>query len=103
MCRWASAHPGAAGSIVSNCRRVHRAGRWLEFPAVPEVRETRGLAYSVYPRAFADSGAPVYAACLPGTLRRRMRVTAMCWKAWHATVLRRECGIAKGSLRGGLR
>ncbi len=71
-----------------------------------QIRETRGLAYSVYSSidTFADSGTfSVYAACLPERFDEVARVTAEVLE----TVVRdgiteSECHIAKGSLRGGL-
>lgn len=71
-----------------------------------QIRETRGLAYSVYSSidTFADSGTfSVYAACLPERFDEVARVTAEVLE----TVIRdgiteSECHIAKGSLRGGL-
>lgn len=71
-----------------------------------QIRETRGLAYSVYSSVdtFADSGTfSVYAACLPERFDEVARVTAEVLE----TVVRdgitdAECRIAKGSLRGGL-
>lgn len=71
-----------------------------------QIRETRGLAYSVYSAVdtFADSGAfSVYAGCLPERFDEVVRLTAEVLE----TVAREgitdaECRIAKGSLRGGL-
>lgn len=71
-----------------------------------QIRETRGLAYSVYSAVdtFADSGAfSVYAGCLPERFDEVVRLTAEVLE----TVARdgitdAECRIAKGSLRGGL-
>lgn len=71
-----------------------------------QIRETRGLAYSVYSAVdtFSDTGAlSVYAACLPERFDEVVGVTAEVL----ATVARdgiteAECRIAKGSLRGGL-
>ena len=71
-----------------------------------QIRESRGLAYSVYSTVdtFSDSGAlSVYAACLPERFGEVAAVTADVL----ATVARdgiteQECRIAKGSLRGGL-
>ena len=71
-----------------------------------QIRESRGLAYSVYSTVdtFSDSGAlSVYAACLPERFDDVVAVTTDVL----ATVARDgitedECRIAKGSLRGGL-
>lgn len=71
-----------------------------------QIRETRGLAYSVYSAidTFADSGTfSVYAGCLPERFDEVVRLTAEVLE----TVAREgltdaECRIAKGSLRGGL-
>lgn len=71
-----------------------------------QIRETRGLAYSVYSAidTFCDSGAfSVYAGCLPERFGEVVRLTAEVLE----TVARdgitdAECRIAKGSLRGGL-
>jgi predicted Zn-dependent peptidase len=71
-----------------------------------QIRETRGLAYSVYSTVdtFSDSGAlSIYAACQPERFDEVVRVTADVL----ATVARdgiteSECRIAKGSMRGGL-
>ena len=71
-----------------------------------QIRETRGLAYSVYSAvdAFADSGSfSVYAGCLPERFDEVVRLAAEVLE----TVAREgitddECRIAKGSLRGGL-
>ena len=71
-----------------------------------QVRETRGLAYSVYSTVdtFSDSGAlSIYAACLPERFDEVVRVTT---DVLHEVALdgitESECRIAKGSLRGGL-
>ena len=71
-----------------------------------EVRELRGLAYSVYSTVdiFADSGAlSVYAACQP---ERFAEVMAVAGKVLDSVardgISESECRIAKGSLRGGL-
>jgi predicted Zn-dependent peptidase len=71
-----------------------------------QIRETRGLAYSVYSTVdtFSDSGAlSVYAACLPERFDEVVRVTT---DVLHAVardgLTETECRIAKGSLRGGL-
>jgi predicted Zn-dependent peptidase len=71
-----------------------------------EIRETRGLAYSVYSTVdtFSDTGAlSVYAACLP---ERFPEVTRLMVEVLEAVardgITEHECRIAKGSLRGGL-
>jgi predicted Zn-dependent peptidase len=71
-----------------------------------EVRELRGLAYSVYSALdiFSDSGAlSVYAACQPERFAEVMKVTGMVLESVARDGLTdAECRIAKGSLRGGL-
>jgi predicted Zn-dependent peptidase len=71
-----------------------------------EVRETRGLAYSVYSTVdtFSDAGAlSVYAACLPERFDEVVRVTAdVLQTVARDGITEAECRIAKGSLRGGL-
>ena len=71
-----------------------------------EIRETRGLAYSVYSAvdAFADSGAfSVYAGCLPERFDEVVRLTAHVLETVaREGISETECRIAKGSLRGGL-
>lgn len=71
-----------------------------------EVRETRGLAYSVYSTVdtFADSGAlSIYAGCLPERFDEVVRVTTdVLGDVARDGLTVDECRIAKGSLRGGL-
>jgi predicted Zn-dependent peptidase len=71
-----------------------------------EVRESRGLAYSVFSSVdvFADSGAlSVYAACLPERFPDVMQVTSDVLRSVARDgITEAECRIAKGSLRGGL-
>jgi predicted Zn-dependent peptidase len=71
-----------------------------------EIRETRGLAYSVYSTVdtFSDAGAlSVYAACLPERFHEVVRVTTDVLQAVARDgITEAECRIAKGSLRGGL-
>ncbi|BAX91899.1 M16 family metallopeptidase [Mycobacterium shigaense] len=71
-----------------------------------EVRELRGLAYSVYSALdiFADSGAlSVYAACQPERFAEVMKVTGKVLESVvRDGISDAECRIAKGSLRGGL-
>ena len=71
-----------------------------------EIRETRGLAYSVYSTVdtFSDSGAlSVYAACQPERFDEVVRVTtAVLEDVARDGITESECRIAKGSLRGGL-
>ena len=71
-----------------------------------EIRETRGLAYSVYSAidTFADSGAfSVYAGCLPERFDEVVRLTAEVLETVARDgITEAECRIAKGSLRGGL-
>jgi predicted Zn-dependent peptidase len=71
-----------------------------------QIRETRGLAYSVYSTVdtFSDSGAlSVYAACLPERFAEVARVTAdVLETVARDGITESECRIAKGSMRGGL-
>jgi len=71
-----------------------------------QIRETRGLAYSVYSTVdtFSDSGAfSVYAACLPERFEEVTRVsTDVLAEVARDGITEAECRIAKGSLRGGL-
>jgi predicted Zn-dependent peptidase len=86
---------------------LHTAlGGGLSSRLFQEVRESRGLAYSVYSAVdiFADSGAlSVYAACLPERFAEVMRVTSdVLADVARDGITESECRIAKGSLRGGL-
>jgi predicted Zn-dependent peptidase len=71
-----------------------------------EIRETRGLAYSVYSAVdtFADSGVfSVYAGCLPERFDEVVRLTAEVLETVaREGITEAECRIAKGALRGGL-
>ena len=71
-----------------------------------QIRETRGLAYSVYSAVdtFSDSGAfSVYAGCLPERFDEVVRLTAEVLETVARDgITEDECRIAKGSLRGGL-
>ena len=71
-----------------------------------QIREIRGLAYSVYSSVdtFADSGAlSVYAGCLPERFDEVVRVTTdVLADVARDGITADECRIAKGSLRGGL-
>jgi predicted Zn-dependent peptidase len=71
-----------------------------------EVREMRGLAYSVYSTVdtFSDSGAlSIYAACQPERFDEVVRVTTEVLDAVaREGITAAECRIAKGSMRGGL-
>jgi predicted Zn-dependent peptidase len=71
-----------------------------------EIRETRGLAYSVYSTidTFSDSGAlSIYAGCQPERFDEVVRVTTeVLEKVARDGITQAECRIAKGSLRGGL-
>ncbi len=71
-----------------------------------EIRESRGLAYSVYSTVdmFSDAGAlSVYAACLPDRFAEVAAVTAdVLETVAREGITEQECRIAKGSLRGGL-
>jgi predicted Zn-dependent peptidase len=71
-----------------------------------QIRETRGLAYSVYSTVdtFSDSGAlSIYAACQPERFDEVVRVTTDVLEVVARDgITEAECRIAKGSLRGGL-
>lgn len=71
-----------------------------------EIRETRGLAYSVYSTidTFCDSGAlSVYAGCLPERFDEVVQLTTEVLDAVARDGLTEaEVRIAKGSMRGGL-
>jgi predicted Zn-dependent peptidase len=71
-----------------------------------QVRESRGLAYSVYSSVdtFADAGAlSVYAACGPERFAEAVAVTAEVLESVARDgITETECQTAKGSLRGGL-
>lgn len=71
-----------------------------------QVRESRGLAYSIYSSVdtFADAGAlSVYTACQPERFAEVAAVTAEVLDAVARDgITAEECRIAKGSLRGGL-
>lgn len=86
---------------------LHTAlGGGLSSRLFQQVRELRGLAYSVYSSldVFADSGAlSVYAACLPERFDEVVRVTCdVLESVARDGITESECRIAKGSLRGGL-
>lgn len=86
---------------------LHTAlGGGLSSRLFQEIREARGLAYSVYSSLdiFADSGAlSVYAACLPERFADVTKVaTAVLESVARDGITEDECRIAKGSLRGGL-
>lgn len=71
-----------------------------------QIRETRGLAYSVYSTVdtFSDSGAlSIYAACLPERFAEVVQVTVdVLEDVARDGITETEYRIAKGSLRGGL-
>jgi predicted Zn-dependent peptidase len=71
-----------------------------------QIRETRGLAYSVYSTVdtFSDTGAlSVYAACLPERFDEVIRVTTdVLADVARDGITEAECRIAKGAMRGGL-
>jgi predicted Zn-dependent peptidase len=86
---------------------LHTAlGGGLSSRLFQEIRESRGLAYSVYSALdiFADSGAlSVYAACLPERFGDVMQVAGEVLESVARDgITEDECRIAKGSLRGGL-
>ncbi|MFN3004775.1 M16 family metallopeptidase [Mycolicibacterium wolinskyi] len=71
-----------------------------------QIRESRGLAYSVYSTVdtFSDSGAlSVYAGCQPERFDEVVRLTTdVLESVARDGITENECRIAKGSLRGGL-
>ncbi|WP_431232689.1 M16 family metallopeptidase [Mycolicibacterium psychrotolerans] len=71
-----------------------------------QIRENRGLAYSVYSSvdSFSDAGAlSVYAACLPERFDEVVRLTTEVLEGVARDgITENECRIAKGSIRGGL-
>lgn len=71
-----------------------------------QIRESRGLAYSVYSAVdtFSDSGAlSVYAACLPERFDEVVRLTTeVLQDVARDGITEAEWRIAKGSIRGGL-
>jgi predicted Zn-dependent peptidase len=71
-----------------------------------QIRESRGLAYSVYSTVdtFSDSGAlSVYAGCQPERFDEVVRLTIEVLEGVARDgITADECRIAKGSLRGGL-
>src|ERR1700752_1099097 len=71
-----------------------------------QIRENRGLAYSVYSSVdtFSDSGAlSIYAACQPERFDEVVRVTTeVLEQVARDGITEAECRIARGSLRGGL-
>jgi predicted Zn-dependent peptidase len=86
---------------------LHTAlGGGLSSRLFQEIREARGLAYSVYSAldVFADSGAlSIYAACQPERFADVMLVTRQVLESVARDgITESECRIAKGSLRGGL-
>lgn len=105
---WACAPPGAPGNIAGRCRccTPRWGGGGLSSRLFQEVRELRGLAYSVYSSVdmFSDSGAlSVYAACLPERFADVMRVTSEVLESVARDgVTEAECRIAKGFLCGGI-
>ncbi|OFJ53612.1 insulinase family protein [Mycolicibacterium grossiae] len=87
---------------VLNCA----LGGGLSSRLFQEIREQRGLAYSVYSTVdtFSDAGAlSVYAGCLPDRFDEVVRVTTdVLAEVARDGLSENECRIAKGSLRGGL-
>lgn len=71
-----------------------------------QIRESRGLAYSVFSSVdtFSDTGAlSVYAACLPERFDEVVRLTTEVLEdVARDGITESECRIAKGSIRGGL-
>ena len=71
-----------------------------------QIRETRGLAYSVYSTVdtFSDAGAlSLYAACLPERFDEVINVaTDVLAEVARDGITEAECRIAKGAMRGGL-
>jgi predicted Zn-dependent peptidase len=93
-------HRGAL-SVLNNA-----LGGGLSSRLFQQIRESRGLAYSVYSTvdAFADSGAlSVYAACLPERFDEVVSVTTDVMQTIARDgITDQEFRVAKGSLRGGL-
>ncbi len=86
---------------------LHTAlGGGLSSRLFQEIRETRGLAYSVYSAVdtFADSGAlSIYSGCQPERFDEVVKLTAQVLESVARDgVTDAECRIAKGALRGGL-
>ncbi|MEO6792167.1 MAG: pitrilysin family protein, partial [Mycobacterium sp.] len=129
--RGAARVPGTPGLTVVNrdadqthmSLGVRAPGRnWLHRPALAvlntalggglssrlfqQIRESRGLAYSIYSSVdtFADAGAlSVYTACQPERFGEVAAVTAeVLAEVASDGITEDECRIAKGSLRGGL-
>jgi predicted Zn-dependent peptidase len=71
-----------------------------------QIRESRGLAYTVFSSidTFSDTGAlSVYAACLPERFDEVVRLTIeVLADVARDGITEEECRIAKGSMRGGL-
>lgn len=84
----------------------HAVGGGLSSRLFQEIRETRGLAYSVYSAVdtFSDTGAwSVYAGCLPERFDEVVTVaTDVLDEVARDGITDQELRIAKGSLRGGL-
>ncbi|WP_299558652.1 pitrilysin family protein [uncultured Mycolicibacterium sp.] len=84
----------------------HALGGGLSSRLFQEIRERRGLAYSVYSvvDTFADCGAlSMYAACQPERFDEVVTVaTDVLAQVARDGISAEECRIAKGSLRGGL-
>lgn len=86
---------------------LHTAiGGGLSSRLFQEIRESRGLAYSVYSAVdtFSDSGAfSVYAGCQPERFDEVVRLTAEILESVARDgISDAECRIAKGALRGGM-
>ena len=86
---------------------LHTAlGGGLSSRLFQEIRESRGLAYSVYSRWTSSPTAVrcrCYAACQPERFAEVMRVTSQVLESVARDgITEAECRIAKGSLRGGL-
>src|ERR1700744_1180059 len=104
---WGVRAPGRSWEHRWALSVLHTAlGGGLSSRLFQEVRELRGLAYSVYSALdiFADTGAlSLYAACLPERFAEVMRVTSEVLESVARDgITEDECRIAKGSLRGGL-
>lgn len=99
--------PGRGGPNRWARSVLHTAlGGGLSSRLFQEVRESRGLAYSICSTldVFADNGAlSVYAACQPERFDDVMKVTGEVLESVARDgITEAECRIAKGSLRGGL-
>ena len=84
----------------------HAVGGGLSSRLFQEVRELRGLAYSVYSSVdtFADAGAfSVYAGCQPENVGEvAMQIRRVLEDVRENGITEQECARSRGALRGGL-